>query len=201
MKPQIVGAVILPAILCGICLVVHNGHASGNISSCDTIVLSSPRGNGVSYKGTIDTDYLTAVIPPGLTGWGAGPGAPFHGFIIYFENDDKQQSCIRLHVGIVVDLPEDEETKSANFESMASRGRKVKIGNKVGYETSERGIRDGVNIDNISTVLQFDRHFIGKGGKTVSYTVGVGVLLVTPTKDRHSTEPVFRMFLSQLNFQ
>lgn len=195
--------VMVICLLCGIDLVGQVSQAFENISICDTVVLSSPRGKGVSYKGTVrNSDYqFSAVIPPGLTGWGAGPGAPFHGFVIYFAGEDKPQSCIDFSVGIHVRLPEEEETSSGKSpSSLTSHGRKVKIGNKVGVETLDRGFKDGVSIDNIWVVVHLDRQFQG-ARKQLHDTVDVGVLLVTPTNDRDKTEPVFRKFLSQLKFQ
>ena len=60
---------------------------STRVLTCETISLARP-GYGVAYRGEAKNgDYrFTATIPTGLTGWGAAPVAPFHGFAGRLEN-------------------------------------------------------------------------------------------------------------------
>ena len=43
---------------------------------------------------------LSATIRPGLTEWGAGPSAPFHGFIIDLHSRLPASSCIDFEIHI-----------------------------------------------------------------------------------------------------
>lgn len=195
-------AVLAVYLACGIDLVGQEDHSAEDISTCDTIVVSSPRGYGISYKGTIrNDDYrFTVIIPTGFTGWGAGAGAPFHGFIIYLD-DDNTESCIDFDVAIRVILPEDRALnrgRSAKSSTQISE-TKVRVNGKTGIETVSRGLSHGTSIDNVYATFKIPDSFIAEG-RPVRDTIGVAVGLLTPTKDREKTEPIFRQFLSQLKF-
>ncbi len=168
-----------------------------SISQC-----GAPRKSGVRYEGAIhNSSYrFSAVIPPPFTGWGADPGAPFHGFIIYLTNDG--QSCIDFSIGIRVSLPEDEKPKRRSFKPGArTRMEKPIHGNGwKGIETIASGLDHGTSIDNIVVTFSIPRSIPVEGGPPVSDVVEVGATLMTPTQDRHKTELAFRQFLSQLAF-
>ena len=191
------------AVLSGATVANQKNSATSDIETCRSIVISSPRGNGVSYRGTVrNSDYrFTAVIPPGLTGWGAGESAPFHGFIVYLDNDD-DHSCIDFQVAIQVDISEDEtRVRERNRRMNEIAGRKIEIDGKQGLETVSKGYSDGISFDNITDVFEFHRTIPVQGEPPIHDTDGMSIRLLTPTKERNRTEPIFREFLSQLRFQ
>lgn len=156
-------------------------------STCETVSLSGP-GFGVSYKGTVrNSDYrFSAVIPEGMTAWGAGDGAPFHGFRIYLNDKGGRASCIMFDVAHVFpDVDQPPVHKHLN------EGTRIKVGGKTAFETVAKGSNHGVRFDEIEVTLELPRD---------GYANGVGVTLITPSQDRNKTEPVFRQFLSQLKF-
>jgi hypothetical protein len=140
---------------------------------------------GVPYKGTIrNTDYrFSATVPNNLTGWGAAPGAPFHGFIIYLN----KSSCINFNIAMRVDLPED-----APPPPMASReATPVPVGNRVGLQTKTIGMIEGVGFENVRVTLEL-AHGTRKDD--------IEITLVAPSAHRHIALRVFRQFLRDFKF-
>jgi hypothetical protein len=156
--------------------------------TCDMISLARV-GYGVPYTGLVtNRSYRFSVnIPPGLTGWGAAPGAPFHGFTIFLDDDAPATSCIDFMIGIHVDLPED---SSAGFRARGAV--RVKVGNRSGLEMSRRGFRHGTSFDNIIVELSNPHG---------DCRYDITITLVTPTRDRKRTELTFRSFLSGFKFR
>jgi hypothetical protein len=159
------------------------------VQTCDTISRARP-GSGVAYKGVVsNSDYrFSASIPSGLTGWGAGPSAPFHGFIIYLNTKSLEPSCIVFEIGIHVVLPEDSPPASTDLNET----RRVKLGNRVGVQTSKRGSIHGISFENLSVSLELPR---------ADHADYVAVTLVTPTKDEARTKRIFERFVSQFRFE
>jgi hypothetical protein len=101
-----------------------------------------------------NSDYRFSVtIPDGAIGWGAGLGAPFHGFIVYLGEDVRRPSCIDLKIGLRLDLPED--SQASNSKPVAAKD--VKVGNLAGKETQIRGSIDGVSFGNIIVSVELHR--------------------------------------------
>ncbi len=174
-------ASMLPASVLG------QGPPAGNAQTCDTISLARP-GNGVSYRGEVrNSDYrFSATIPDDLVGWGAGLGAPFHGFTIYMGGKPNEASCIAFTIGTHVDLPED-----AVGPERAPHEKRVKVGNRVAREVSEIGMVNGVLFENRTVSLQLD---YGNRRADVSIT------LVSPRNGLKRTKAVFDSFLSHFTF-
>jgi hypothetical protein len=157
------------------------------VHTCETISLARP-GNGVAYSGEVrNTDYrFSTKIPDGLVAWGAGVGAPFHGFTIYLAGQPKELRCIHFTIETHVDLPAD--VRSAD---PAPPERRTRVGNRVASATAESGLNNGVVVENRTVSLQLD---YGNRRADVSIT------LVSPRKDVKRTKPVFDSFLSHFVF-
>src|ERR1035438_2292639 len=145
-------------------------------------------GFGVQYRRAVYNDYFTATIPPGLTGWGAGPGAPFHGFEIYFDPKGYGETCIEVDVGIFVDLDLDHPPDVRP----ATVGTPVRVGDRPGFQQIIHGAVGGKNLENIVNVVLWNR-----GGTQA----GLAITLVTPSSMAAKTRPVLDRFLSSLRFQ
>jgi len=113
---------------------------SFSVVTCDTISLARP-GSGTSYIGSIDnSDYrFSAVIPNGLTAWGAGPVAPFHGFVFFLNNKGSRASCINFEIAHVDPL---EDSSSVTTDPKRS---KIRVGNRVGTQTSIQGLQGALS--------------------------------------------------------
>jgi hypothetical protein len=168
-------------------LVLSQDSPASSAQSCDTISWART-GRGVAYRGVINnSDYrFSATIPPGSTGWGAGQGAPFHGFTIYLKTNPLESSCIVLEIGTHVVLPEDSPSVSTPLNET-----RVKVGNRVGIQTSKSGSIHGIRFDNLSLSLELPR---------ADAKVEVSITLVTPTKYMERNKAIFEKFVSQLKF-
>jgi hypothetical protein len=167
---------------------VGQERAAQNVQTCDSISRARP-GDGVAYTGVVRNESyrFEATIPEGSTGWGAAPGAPFHGFTIFLNDGHREASCINFEVHIHVDLPEDQQDTSPASE----RGRRVKVGNETGILTSARGTISGIDLENQN--VRFKRV---RAGRQDEFTI----TFITPTNDKSKTDAIFQRFLSQLRF-
>jgi hypothetical protein len=149
--------------------------------ACDALTRAHP-GNGVAYSGTVTNDdyRLTLTIPDGLTGWGAAPHAPFHGFSIFLDG-----ACIAFEVHIRLDLPEDTRGPVRELK------RRVKIGGRPGFEVSRRGVVDGVPIENRLIFVELNRK---------DRQDDVSITLATPATDAKKNNEIFERLLASLRF-
>jgi hypothetical protein len=154
---------------------------SGQVKTCSQISLARP-GFGVSYSGVVrNDDYkFSLTVPEGLTGWGADPVAPFHGFTIFLP--DGQSSCIMFEIHLRIDL---------NPREARHRGTKVVIGDVTAWKEEATGTINGTGFTNITV-----RFSVAHGQDVDDGTVR----LVTPTKDIGRNGPTFEAFLSQIKF-
>jgi len=160
-------------------------QTEGGISACAEMSNARP-GFGVAYSGQVDNaDYrFAAKIPSGLTGWGAGPGAPFHGFIIYLSHN----ACVNFEVGIDVELPEDALGQGGGRSDV---GRKVKVGNRSGTRTSATGTINGVAFENVRITLEIVRP---------DRRDHVDVTLIAPVSEKAEAEAKLQEFIDRLRF-
>jgi hypothetical protein len=97
---------ICPLLLVGMATARLEAQVSrpGRVSTCSEASLVEP-GFGASYRGTVTNDdyKLVLSIPDGLTGWGADPIAPFHGFTIFLSAEDRS-TCIVFEIHLRVEL-------------------------------------------------------------------------------------------------
>ena len=114
----------------------------------------------------------------------------------------RTESCIDFGVAVRVILPEDRGLNRHRTVKSSTQisGTKVRINGKKGIETVSRGLSHGVSFDNVYATFVMRRSFPAQGRRPVHDTVGVSVGLLTPTKERDKTEPIFRRFLPQLKF-
>jgi hypothetical protein len=165
------------------------GSSQGlEIGPCSSLSLAKP-GYVQSYDGEVrNEDYgFRVTVPRGLEGWGAGPSAPFHGFIIYLDPADSAPSCIDLDVGMPVNL-DSEQALAIEQES----GSRVRVGNRLGFRRVSHGVIGGKDFENI--VVDF--HWVSQ-----ERSYGLAVTLVSPISKAKQTRPVFERFLSSLIFQ
>jgi hypothetical protein len=126
------------------------------------------------------------VIPAGLTGWGADPVAPFHGFTVFLAGRDKLISCIRFDISLRVDLGEPGESPYR-----PNGARPVKVGNITGWRVERTGQVNGTVLKNVLITYSVRR----KGEEDEG-----SVWLVTPAKDFQKHLPIFEKFISQIRF-
>jgi hypothetical protein len=152
--------------------------------TCAAISLARP-GAGVPYRGNIhNADYrFSAIIPNSLTGWGAGPTAPFHGFVIYLSDS----SCINFNIGTRVVLPEDLPTAAR----VGGQGVRVSVGNRIGREKSTTRLIQGVSFENVRVTLRLPHE---------RRTDDVEITLIVPSAEKDKGTRIFRRFLSDLRF-
>jgi hypothetical protein len=157
------------------------------VSTCDTIS-NARSGEGVAYRGVVNNDdyRFTATIPEGLTGWGAAPDAPFHGFTIFLDPD--RSACIHFTIGIHVDLPEDVSAQPGKLDRAAN----IKVGNRTGTQTRRSGSVGATRFDNITVKVDLPR-----GG----YRNEVTITLVTPAKESAHAMKVLDRFLLEIRFR
>src|SRR5271165_2653045 len=115
----------------------ENYSVTSQVEACGSIT-NAQSGNGVAYRGTVrNSDYgLSMQIPPGQTGWGAAPEAPFHGFAIFLP--DQPKGCIIFEIHLRVD-PDD-----SNRTSSARTAKRIRLGNRNGWEERSIGSIGGV---------------------------------------------------------
>lgn len=160
-----------------------------SVLTCSNITLAEPP-RGVEYRGVVkNSDYRFSVrIPSGLAGWGAAPGAPFHGFSVFLNSakTPARSSCIHVLVEQEVFLDEDSRRVAPGVLS-----RTVRIGNRQGSERTVVGLVQGIMVENRRVSLELSRQ---------AYTNFLSVTLVTPSDERSRTEAIFRSFIASFNF-
>jgi hypothetical protein len=158
---------------------------NGRTMTCQEVSGARP-GSGVAYKNQVENaDYgFVAKIPDGLTAWGAGPGAPFHGFIIYLN----QKACINFEVGIDVELPEDGREQAAGPLGV---GHKMRVGNRSATRTTSTGTINGVGFENIWITLELLR----RGQRN-----HVEITLIAPVMEKAGAEAKLQEFIDHLRF-
>ena len=152
-------------------------------ASCAQLSLARPE-MGAPYRGAVrNDDYkLTLTIPGGLTGWGADPLAPFHGFTIFLPSPDEQTSCIVFEIHLRIDLGQQEARR---------RGRKATMGGATAWRREVTGSVGRTGFTNVTVEFSAPRRQEISDGT---------VRLVTPTKDLNRNMPIFDTFLSQIRF-
>lgn len=162
--------------------------SASQVQGCDGYTNAQP-GHGVAYKGTLrNSDYgLTVQIPPGQTGWGAAPEAPFHGFAIFLAGDLK--SCIFFEIHLRVDT---DDHKSISNHPSATR---IKLGNRNGWEEQSTGVIEGNEWTNVTV-----RYSIRHPRSTNEIDDGT-ITLVTLTQDKSKNMALFQEFISQIRFE
>jgi hypothetical protein len=156
---------------------------------CQTISLARP-GMGVPYTDLVrNSDYrFTLKIPDGMTGWGAAPGAPFHGFTVYVDHAPiDKASCIDFRISSRVELPGD------TYGSEAGIGltRTVRVGNRKGTETRISGLIGETAFENIAVSLSIPR---------ADRTDDVFITLVAPKSAFQRALSIYRRLLSNISF-
>ena len=152
-------------LVCTAC-VGAQGSRSVPVKTCSQISLARP-GLGASYRGTlrIDDYKLAFTIPQGLTGWGADPVAPFHGFTIFLASDDDRSSCIIFEIYLRVE-PGQTGTRR--------HGVKTMIGDVPAWKENATGAINGTELTNVTVRFSYAHDREVDDGT---------VRLVTPTKD------------------
>jgi hypothetical protein len=163
--------------------------SDSSVSTCDKETLARP-GFGVSYSGAVrNDDYrFSATIPEGFVGWGAAPNAPFHGFVIFTGPESQTTSCIIFRIAIHVDLGEDD---AIGLGKQKSRSSRVRIGNRIGSQTSAVGSSRGMAYETTHVWLELPRH---------GYRNDVEIALVTPNTHAAKTKAIFAKFLASFRF-
>jgi len=167
----------------------HAGlFASPHIRTCATISFARA-GYGVSYEGVIaNSDYgFSVTIPSGLIAWGAAPSAPFHGFTIFLDSSGTRESCLDFAIENVFEA--DESVAEGPQDRNATR---VKVGNQNGAKFVDKGVIDGVHLDNVTVHVEIPRP-----GRKVSVTI----TLITPREQSRMAERVLESFLRSFRFE
>lgn len=156
---------------------------------CEEVSFSRPD-HGAVYSGpvSISAYQFSAVIPKGAKAWGAAPGAPFHGFTIYWTGPSDSKACIDFKIGVHVDLPEEGVTPQASSAKVTS----VQVGNRAGTQLTKVGTRHGVRFENVIVAVGLVR-----GGETDD----VEITLVTPVRSAAKFRSILDKFVSGLKFQ
>jgi hypothetical protein len=156
--------------------------------TCESITNAQP-GTGVAYRGPVrNSDYgLSMQIPSGQTGWGAAPEAPFHGFAIFLSDQPKACMIFEIHLRIYKD-----ESKSV---SSAPSAKRIRLGNRDGWEERATGVVDGVEWTNIT--VRFSTHH----PRSASDIDDGSITLATRTQDLDKYMPIFKEFLSHIIFE
>ena len=130
-------------------------------------------------------------IPNGLTGWGAQPGAPFHGFEVFLDDakDLERSSCMGLGVDLMDPLGEHPVLRSQPPPEPGEIW--VRLGNRKAVQRTVVGSIHGIPLENVTVWLALPR----KG-----YANSLQVTLVTPLSERRRNERIFRSFVSSLKF-
>jgi hypothetical protein len=135
-----------------------------------------------------NSDYgLSVRIPPGLTGWGASPEAPFHGFVIFLA--DQPRSCIAFEVHLRVEI---EGRESVNRTPTAKR---VSVGNRNGREERITGTIGGTEWTNVNVTFSIHRQ------NSATEIDDGSITLATRTQDMGKNLPVFEEFVSHIRFE
>jgi hypothetical protein len=162
------------------------------VSTCTTITNARPH-NGVAYAGVVTNgDYRFSVtIPKGFTGWGAGPGAPFHGFVIFLGDAQniEHAGCIGLGVQLAQRFIIPEEAPV--HDDTDPKAHLVKIGNRKGVQKTVLGTVNEIPTENLEIFLELPRE---------GYANSFSVTLVTPLNQRRTNERIFRSFVASIRF-
>jgi hypothetical protein len=150
-------------------------------------VSSAHSGSGVPYHGTVDNDDygLRLVLPRGLTGWGAAPISPFHGFTI-FLNEDHPASCIAFEIHRRVDLGEAQDHKPPGPRAS------IRVGNVIGQKEEASGIVDATVFRNV--IVSFSNTHNGEPQDGT-------IWFITPASDWSKYARLFQRFLAQITFK
>jgi len=166
----------------------ENYSATSQVEACGSITNAQP-GNGVAYRGTVrNSEYgLSMQIPSGQTGWGAAPEAPFHGFAIFLP--DQSRACIIFEIHLRID------TDTSKRVSSARTAKRIRLGNRSGWEERATRVIDGVEWTNVT--VRFSMHHL----RSASDIDDGSITLVTQTQNIARYTPVFEEFLSHLRFE
>lgn len=155
--------------------------SDARVVDCSGLTAGGP-GLGAVYSGVVHGGpyEVSVTVPPGMTGWGAGEGAAFHGFSIFLPED--RAACLDFEIHLRV-----EEAERPRYPS---RARRVSIGGIAGWEWRSEGAVRGVSWTNIRLVFSVHHHgdHFDDGALT----------LVVPTAKLSGAEPIFRRFVSQV---
>jgi hypothetical protein len=165
-------------LICAVSCLAGNGP---RVVDCSGLTAGAP-GFGVAYRGVVEGGpYEVAVtVPPGMTGWGAGEGAPFHGFSVFLPEDPA--ACLDFEINLRV-----EESERLPYPG---RAKSVEIAGIAGWEWRSDGAIRGVPWTNIRLVFSVHHH--------MDHFDDGAVTLVVPTAKLSGAEAVFRRFLSQV---
>lgn len=178
---QIMKALVFLLIAVPAVRLAAQGPRFGQVKTCSQISLARP-GFGVPYRGTVrNDDYkLSLIVPGGLTGWGADPVAPFHGFTIFLPPDGNQSSCIMFEIHLRVNL---------GLRESRHRGARVMIGDVPGWKEEAAGTINGVEFTNVTIRFSVAQgHEVDDGA----------VWLVTPARDVDKNRPILEALLSRI---
>lgn len=166
----------------------ENYSATTQVEACGSIT-NAQSGNGVAYRGTVrNSDYgLSMQIPSGQTGWGAAPEAPFHGFAIFLPDQPKGCIIFEIHLRI--------ETDGSKRVSSTRTAKRIRLGNRNGWEERSMGLIDGVEWTNVT--VRFSMHHL----RSASDIDDGSITLVTQTEDVDEYMPIFEEFLSHIRFE
>jgi hypothetical protein len=139
---------------------------------------------GPAYRGLVrNEDYEFSVyVPKGLTGWGGvAESAPFHGFTIFL--DKQERSCIIFEIHIRV---------SEDDTSEASTGAApVSLGMAQGWQISKSGLVQNLRLINLVTKFTFRQRGQIDDGE---------VMLIAPEDNAEIAKARYKSFLSSLRF-
>jgi hypothetical protein len=159
------------------------GSSTVQVKVCGSLTLARP-GFGVAYRGTVrNSDYrLGITIPENLTGWGAAPDAPFHGFVIFPPGEPR--SCIGFDIQHRVNEEQDAEAPCPGTETM--------LGNRHAWMQETTGVVDGVEWTNITV------RFSVRNGDHID---DGALWMASPTKELAENKPTFQKLISQIRFK
>jgi len=165
-------------------LFLESGTYGSQVRGCDGYTKAQP-GHGVEYSGTLrNSDYgLTLQIPPGQSGWGAAPEAPFHGFAIFLAADLKSCIFFEIHLRVATDN---------NKSQSATR---IKLGNRKGWEEQSTGVIEGNEWTNVTA------RFSIRDPRSTNEVDDGSLTLVTLTRNKSKNMELFREMRSHIRFE
>ena len=140
-------------------------------------------GIGQSYVGDVqNSDYLLiAKIPDGFTAWdGVATGAPFHGFVIFLDQDE--QACLIFDIHVRVD--EDDRL------AVPHNAQRLRLGHARAWTVAKHGYAEGVKITKVETSFTYTRSDQTEDGS---------VSLISPSSDLDRTQRIYKQFLNSLS--
>ena len=153
------------------------------VKSCPEVTTVRP-GFGNAFQGLVkNEDYsFSAEIPPGMIAWdGVGNNAPFHGFVIFL--DQNLDSCIQFEIHVRID-----DSEVLAHSGSARRGR---LGDAPSWQYVRGVVPRSGRMVNIRTLFSFENGDLTSDGE---------ILLVAPASKLLAARRAYQLFLASLAF-